>query len=641
FDSPTPSSGWTFVLGDIDADMLRISAVTATGAPATATDLGFRSGFNYCAPGTTGKPSCTGDPLDVPSWDPSTLTLTGNTAAADTSGAAAWFEPNVALESLTFNFTARSGLPIYQTWFASIARDVGGVVADPDGVPEVGATLELFDTNGALAATTTTDATGAYSFTGFTAADGYTVELTTPNGKAVIGSSRTPVDISDSDALDVDFTVRELGGAQLSGQARNTFDIPLGGIEIILEDQDGTRVVITTDSSGNYQFDPVAAGTYTVTASTPAGYSPQGSAIAITIPPDSELPVDNLDFVFAQLSSLSGIVTIGGEPAAGIPVEIKGPDGKSTITTDVDGRYAADGLAGGSYTLTIAVADGTYAIGETTREIEIENDGTTITDANFELGREGSIGGRVSDPTGSAIPGSLITLTRDIDTTELTSAADGGFTAGKLPAGQYELTLTVPDGYLAASPTSQEVSISTAGENVTDVNFEVVLDSEGVPTVPAPGEPGEPTIPEPGNPTIPEPGQPTMPEPGEPTVPEPGQPTVPNPGEPTVPEPGDPSVPTPGTPSVPEPGEPGDPEPEQPPVPENVAPAVPDTSESTADAPVVPGSAVPSGGTLASTGQEVSPPVVAFASASVLLGVLAMWIARRRRSFPRGTTRRG
>src|SRR5690606_28044800 len=88
FDRPTPASGWAFVLGDIDADAIRLSGVTASGAALTAAGLGFQGGFNYCADGVAGKPSCTGAADDVPTWDPDALTLTGNAAALDTSGAA-------------------------------------------------------------------------------------------------------------------------------------------------------------------------------------------------------------------------------------------------------------------------------------------------------------------------------------------------------------------------------------------------------------------------------------------------------------------------------------------------------------------------------------------------------------------------
>ncbi len=82
--------------------------------------------------------------MDVPSWDATTLTLTGNAAALDTSGAAAWFEPSTPISSLSLIFTRRSGLPVYQTWFASIAQDITGTVTDT-GAPTPGVTLTLTD----------------------------------------------------------------------------------------------------------------------------------------------------------------------------------------------------------------------------------------------------------------------------------------------------------------------------------------------------------------------------------------------------------------------------------------------------------------------------------------------------------------
>ena len=48
FERATPSAGWTFVLGDIDADRVVISALDATGDPVTAAGLGFAQVINYC-----------------------------------------------------------------------------------------------------------------------------------------------------------------------------------------------------------------------------------------------------------------------------------------------------------------------------------------------------------------------------------------------------------------------------------------------------------------------------------------------------------------------------------------------------------------------------------------------------------------
>ena len=49
FATPTPDAGWAFVLGDIDADQVALSATDATGAavPAAEVDSWFAGRFNY------------------------------------------------------------------------------------------------------------------------------------------------------------------------------------------------------------------------------------------------------------------------------------------------------------------------------------------------------------------------------------------------------------------------------------------------------------------------------------------------------------------------------------------------------------------------------------------------------------------
>lgn len=149
FDAATPNQDWAFALGDVDADSVTISGTNSNGAAITANQLGFQSTFNYCA--AAPKPSSclgTGPYTDVPTWDPATRTLTGNTL--DTSGASAWFEPTVRVKTLTFTFTRQVGFPIYQLWIAarSVPVDVpiSGITPESD---TTGVAIELNDSEGA------------------------------------------------------------------------------------------------------------------------------------------------------------------------------------------------------------------------------------------------------------------------------------------------------------------------------------------------------------------------------------------------------------------------------------------------------------------------------------------------------------
>lgn len=99
FAAPTPAAGWGFVLGDIDADQVTVTATAPDGSQVAASSLGFAGVFNYCdaAPRSA---ACSGlnSAFDVPTWDPATATLTGNPGAIDTVGAAGWFRPTVPLK---------------------------------------------------------------------------------------------------------------------------------------------------------------------------------------------------------------------------------------------------------------------------------------------------------------------------------------------------------------------------------------------------------------------------------------------------------------------------------------------------------------------------------------------------------------
>ena len=314
FASPTPAAGWTFVLGDIDADKVQVSAKDAAGQELTAAQIDpwFRGSFNYA-----------GD-ADMPTWDPATATLTGNPAAADTNGAAGWFEPTASLSTLTFTFTQRSGFPVYQTWFASLARSITGTITDAStsGSCDLdAATLELVAPDGSTLATThPTD--GNYDFGQFATQAGYTVRLTRPPGCAVVGPEERSVDTTTSDAT-ADFVVRRDLPQPVSGRVTEPDGTPVAGVEITLTPPSGPTKVTTTDEEGRYRFDDNAelpGYTVAVTAE-PDGFVIRGaSSHSFDIEPGT--PVTGADFTLVELPAVSGTVTGGGGALAGVTVAL-------------------------------------------------------------------------------------------------------------------------------------------------------------------------------------------------------------------------------------------------------------------------------------------------------------------------------
>lgn len=114
FDSLTPATGWSFALGDVDAESVKITAKDQDGAPVQVQGW-FNSTFNYCQ--VSPRPSgCSGTQTDRPTWNGSN-TLIGS--GADSHGATAWFTPTRRLSSLTFSSTVLTGSPQYQVWIAT------------------------------------------------------------------------------------------------------------------------------------------------------------------------------------------------------------------------------------------------------------------------------------------------------------------------------------------------------------------------------------------------------------------------------------------------------------------------------------------------------------------------------------------
>lgn len=464
FAAPTPASGWTFVLGDIDADSVRIHAVAGDGHVLDAAELGFREGFNYCAPGVVGKPSCTGDAADVPTWNPTTLTLTGNQAAADTSGAAAWFEPSTPISSLTFFFTRRAGFPVYQTWFASIARDITGTVTDVAEGPLEGVELSLTDANGTVVATTTTTTGGTYAFPGFVATDGYSVRVTPPDGKIAQSAVSQDVDLTDEDGV-ADFTVRDIVPVAVSGRITDTDGLPIAGVTVTID-----GLTTTTDADGRYVIDDVPVGDHTATITTPDGYTLVTSAPPFTVPEDSETPITDVDFVVAEHPSLSGTVQSNGAGVAGVTVTASGPGGSTlSAVTDANGDYSFPRLPAGEYTVGIEVPSGYSASGPVARDESVG--ATDVEDVDFELARLGAIDGVVRTDGGTPVAGVAITVEGPDGTQQVATDADGAYGLGTLPPGTYTITVTPPAGTAVVGAASRTVVITAAGEVVVDQDF--------------------------------------------------------------------------------------------------------------------------------------------------------------------------
>jgi Carboxypeptidase regulatory-like domain len=179
-------------------------------------------------------------------------------------------------------------------------------------------------------------------------------------------------------------------------------------------------------------------------------------------------------------ASITGRVTVGGKPAAGITVTLteSNPDSLTTVaglfasramvktTTDEEGRFRLEKLAAGRYSMTpfapAFVIPSEPNSGWPPGRIVHLDDGEALEKVDFALTRGGVITGRVTNADGRPVVGEIITLANVDETTKKTRmdplAASpfgksmymtddrGIYRLYGLPAGRYILSIGAAEG---------------------------------------------------------------------------------------------------------------------------------------------------------------------------------------------------
>lgn len=489
FDRATPT-GWAFVLGDIDADAVTISATKADGTAATAAELGFQSVFSLCD--SSPKPSaCSGvvAPFDLPTWDAGTRTLTGNLAAEDTTGAAGWFEPTTSLKTLSFSFVQREGFPIYQTWFAVKKQDVTGTVASSGSCAVADIDVRLLDATGAVVSSTQTAADGTYAFAGVAASAGYDVEISGLADDCVAdGPTREAIDLTAGDDT-ADFAVRDLVPLPISGVVEDfPGGNPLANVTVTIDDGTNPPRSTTTDSDGFYLFDTNPPATYTLTATPPPGYTQIAGPANVVVAPGETEPKTGRDFLLDADPTVSGTVSDSGGGIGGVTVVLlDGAVEVARTTTAVDGTYSFDLVPPGTYSVTVPDPPGDYDVPSPEAVTALDED---VSGVDLALTRPGSIAGTVTNG-GAPVAGTVLTITGpSAFSQQVTTDAEGNYAVGDLPPGTYTVTLTPPSGTTIADP-SLEVVIPSGGEDFGAVNFAIADVQAPDPDPGTPGTPGD------------------------------------------------------------------------------------------------------------------------------------------------------
>ena len=409
------------------------------------------------------------------------------------------------------------------------------------GYPEQ--TVQLLDKDGSVIATTKTDANGNYSFDNLP--DGtYSVKVVKDGALTDLEQTEDPDGTKDSASEPIvlnednptkknvnfgyvpDYFIK--GTIYRDGNRSGALDSDeklYEGVTVNLVDADGNVVATTTtDEKGNYSFDKLPAGTYSVKvvqdgpiASLEQTGDPDAtkdnSSEPITLNNDNPSKTD-VNFGYVNNNSLSGTVyrddsrngdQDGTEPGySGVIVQLLDKDGQviTTTTTDANGRYSFDKLPDGTYSVTV-VKDGELADTEQTEDPDATKDNAsepvTLGEDNpskdhidFGYVPDYSIHGLVyrdgdrSESHGTDEKGyaNQTVELRDKDgkvVATTTTDADGAYSFEKLPAGGYTVTV-VKDGALTDLDQTEDpdstkdsmsgvISLGNDHRTRTDVNF--------------------------------------------------------------------------------------------------------------------------------------------------------------------------
>ena len=404
-------------------------------------------------------------------------------------------------------------------------------------------TVQLLDKDGSVIATTTTDANGNYSFDNLpdgtysvkVVKDGALTDLEqTEDPDGTKDSASEPIVLSEDNPTKKNVNFGYVPDYFIKGTiyrdgnrsgALDTDEKLYEGVTVNLVDADGNVVATTTtDANGNYSFDKLPAGTYSIKVvqdGTIAGLEQTGDPDAtkdnasepITLNNDNPSKTD-VNFGYVNNNSLSGTVyrddsrngdQDGTEPGySGVTVQLLDKDGQviATTTTDANGNYSFSKLPDGTYSVKV-VKDGELADTEQTEDPDATKDGSsepvTLGEDNptkdhidFGYVPDYSIHGLVyrdgdRNETHGATEKGYANQTvelRDKDgkvVATTTTDANGNYSFSKLPAGDYTVKV-VKDGALTDLDQTEDpdstkdsasgvISLSNDHRTRTDVNF--------------------------------------------------------------------------------------------------------------------------------------------------------------------------
>lgn len=298
-----------------------------------------------------------------------------------------------------------------------------------NGTARAGTSVALVGSNGATVQTTTTNASGIYTFTNVIKGS-YTATATSGSksaSKTFTVSSKTTVSVASINIVQPVLSGKVV--AKLVGT--KTSQASLSGATVTLLDSNGKTlnpsVITTSASDGTYQFTDIADGTYKLRATFAASQGSVTSSIsaAVTVRGGNAKAPD----LSVSLFQISGkVVNSRNSGQSGATVSLlAGGTTLQTVTASSSGTFSFSNLLSGNYTLR---ATTNTASGQATVSIAANATSVPSTNITLEAGSNSSVGATVFNTIGQTY---LISIPYE-DTNNPSSSNFSETTGGVAPA---------------------------------------------------------------------------------------------------------------------------------------------------------------------------------------------------------------
>ncbi len=421
---------------------------------------------------------------------------------------------------------------------------IAGSVTDTNGDPIPGVVLTLTgsDSNSnPVIRTTTTDASGDYSFSGLLPGT-YMVTESQPTGYAdssttagTLGGDDSVENVISSIMLGLDPGTDAIsnsndfveGYSSLAGTVfhdlnddgvQDAGEVGIPGVEVTLSGTDAAAsavsLTVTTGVDGSYVFSDLLAGDYVVTEAQPAAYDDgldtAGSAGGTAVNPGDQivsiaLPVGTnaTDYDFAEVgtvlsgtvfvdSNRNGAIDSGELPLEGVTIELFDQTGTlvATTATDANGFYAFSGIPAGDYRVAQSQPSGYGSTTSSSMNVSVPLSGLGGVDFGEDLGSIGDLvwedlnGNGTQDAGEPGVSGVTVTLHDEGGNAVATTMTDGNgnYLFDGLVIGTYVVTVDPASGLVFTEGGVGSTDTDSNVDWTTGEMAAVAVTGDGCPT---------------------------------------------------------------------------------------------------------------------------------------------------------------